>query len=218
MADNANATAGDGSLVIAADDVGGVLYQRIKLNLGTDGSAQDVNIGQQTKTASVPVVLASNDDAVTVLGTTSDAAIDTDTTGSVSGKLRGIVKLLNSNIDTSGFSSAKIAKYGNIDTSLVPSASRATGNSNDRDVFVYSSLTAFLNVTVAPGTSLDVYLKTKDPISGNYATIGQYAQVTTTGTWILTVNDPAALGQNIRFEWIVSGSNPTFSIGLVLKG
>jgi hypothetical protein len=42
MADNVEVTAGTGT-TIAADDVGGVLYQRVKLAQGADGSATDVS-------------------------------------------------------------------------------------------------------------------------------------------------------------------------------
>lgn len=42
MADNVGYTPGTGALV-AADDVGGVLYQRIKLTFGPDNTAADVS-------------------------------------------------------------------------------------------------------------------------------------------------------------------------------
>lgn len=48
--------------------------------------------GQVTKANSLPVVLASDDDLITATGATSAAAVTTDTTGSINGKLRGLVK------------------------------------------------------------------------------------------------------------------------------
>jgi hypothetical protein len=42
MADNVGYTPGVGA-TIAADDIGGILYQRVKPVWGTDGVAQDVN-------------------------------------------------------------------------------------------------------------------------------------------------------------------------------
>ena len=42
MADNLQVTAGSGT-TIAADDIGGVLYQRIKPAFGADGAATDVS-------------------------------------------------------------------------------------------------------------------------------------------------------------------------------
>ncbi|QIG71424.1 hypothetical protein EVB32_316 [Rhizobium phage RHph_TM39] len=70
MADNMSVTPGNGA-TIAADDVGGVLYQRIKVAIGADGAAADLTFGQQTKTASLPVVLASNQDTLPVNQTSS---------------------------------------------------------------------------------------------------------------------------------------------------
>lgn len=64
---------------VAADDVGGVLYPRVKITLGADGAADnDVDSGQQLSAASLPVVLASDhsdikvtldSEAVTISGT-----------------------------------------------------------------------------------------------------------------------------------------------------
>lgn len=76
MADNINVTAGTGT-TIAADDVAGVLYQRVKLAQGSDGSATDVSSAAplqvtlaNTGANSTPVVvdLGANND-VTVTGT-----------------------------------------------------------------------------------------------------------------------------------------------------
>lgn len=51
MADNVNITPGNGA-VVAADDVGGVLFQRIKVTHGADGVADDV-------TAATPLPVAA---------------------------------------------------------------------------------------------------------------------------------------------------------------
>lgn len=42
MADNVAYTPGSGA-IIAADDIGGVLHQRVKIGVGADGSATDVS-------------------------------------------------------------------------------------------------------------------------------------------------------------------------------
>lgn len=44
MADNVGYTPGSGA-VVAADDIGGVLHQRVKVGVGGDGEAQDVSQG-----------------------------------------------------------------------------------------------------------------------------------------------------------------------------
>ncbi len=57
MADNVTLP-GTGS-VIAADDIGGIEYQRVKLSLGSDGSATDLPMGEQAKASSMPVALST---------------------------------------------------------------------------------------------------------------------------------------------------------------
>lgn len=68
MADNVTLP-GTGSSV-AADDVGGALYQRVKVSLGADGAAADLAPGQALMAASVPVAIASDqgDVAITLDG------------------------------------------------------------------------------------------------------------------------------------------------------
>lgn len=65
MADNVAITAGAGT-TIATDDVGTVHYQRVKIDLGGDGAASPLLAGQQAKTGSLPVTLASDEDNVNV--------------------------------------------------------------------------------------------------------------------------------------------------------
>jgi hypothetical protein len=43
MADNINLNAGAGGDVVAADDIGGIKHQRVKVEYGADGSATDVS-------------------------------------------------------------------------------------------------------------------------------------------------------------------------------
>jgi hypothetical protein len=67
MADNLAITAGSGT-TIAADDVAGVLHQRVKLSLGADGTANDASAGAGAVGTGVQrVTLASDDPAVTKL-------------------------------------------------------------------------------------------------------------------------------------------------------
>jgi hypothetical protein len=62
MADNANATAGDGSVVIATDKILGADYQRVKLTWGVDGIADDASA-----TKPIPVDLANTSGNSTAL-------------------------------------------------------------------------------------------------------------------------------------------------------
>jgi len=76
MVDNVAITAGSGT-AIAADDLSGVYYQRVKISWGVDGSAVDASAsnpfpvvintnGQATMANSTPVAIASNQSAVAV--------------------------------------------------------------------------------------------------------------------------------------------------------
>lgn len=79
MADNVAVTAGSGT-TIAADEIGGVFYQRVKPVFGADGSATDASSanpfpvtvinsnanGSATSANSAPVVIASDQAAVKV--------------------------------------------------------------------------------------------------------------------------------------------------------
>lgn len=59
MADNVPITPGSGA-TIATDDVSGVQYQRIKLDLGGDGATSPLVRGQQSAANSLPVALAAD--------------------------------------------------------------------------------------------------------------------------------------------------------------
>ena len=67
MADNVPITPGSGE-VIAADQIGGVQYQRVKVNYGTDGNATDVS-------ASNPLPVTGS---VQLTGSTGTLSIDDD--------------------------------------------------------------------------------------------------------------------------------------------
>lgn len=74
MADNIAISAGTGTTV-ATDDIGGTHYQRVKLSLGADGTANDASAGAgAVGTGTQRVTLASDDPAVTSLALASTAA------------------------------------------------------------------------------------------------------------------------------------------------
>lgn len=73
MADNANATAGDGSVVVAADDIGGVKYQRVKLSIGADGTAADMDSGAGTGGSATPRVIIDSSQVDSVAAGATDS-------------------------------------------------------------------------------------------------------------------------------------------------
>lgn len=67
MADNVDITPGTGATV-AADLIGGALYQRVKLSLGADGTGNDASAGAgAVGTGTQRVTLASDDPGVVAL-------------------------------------------------------------------------------------------------------------------------------------------------------
>lgn len=77
MADNVAVTPGAGA-TIATDDVAGVQYQRVKLDLGGDGAASPLLRGQQAAANSLPVTLPSDQGALAV---TIGATVTVDGSG-----------------------------------------------------------------------------------------------------------------------------------------
>jgi hypothetical protein len=72
MVDNVAITAGTGTTV-AADDISSVYYQRVKLALGADGTANDAKAGAgSVDTGTQRVTLASDDPAVASLAVVDD--------------------------------------------------------------------------------------------------------------------------------------------------
>jgi hypothetical protein len=61
MADNVGYTPGSGA-VVAADDINGVLYQRMKLSVGDDGIATDVS-----SVNPIPTIASRSDDLLVAL-------------------------------------------------------------------------------------------------------------------------------------------------------
>jgi len=74
MVDNVAITAGTGTTV-AADDIGGVFYQRVKIALGADGVANDASAGAgAVGTGTQRVTLASDDPGVSHLSRLTSSA------------------------------------------------------------------------------------------------------------------------------------------------
>jgi hypothetical protein len=76
MADNVAITPGTGATV-AADDIGGVHYQRVKIGIGADGSATDWPVNSGNVGATIPrVTLATDDLAIASVVTAIENAAD----------------------------------------------------------------------------------------------------------------------------------------------
>lgn len=67
MADNVELDAGSGGAVLAADEISGVVHQRVKIQHGADGAATDVS-------ASSPLPIVAYNVAETILGSAARTA------------------------------------------------------------------------------------------------------------------------------------------------
>jgi hypothetical protein len=79
MADNVAITAGSGT-TIAADDIGGVLHQRVKLALGADGTGVDAVAGSGVNGTGVQRVTIATDDVIVASLATKLDTLHTDLT------------------------------------------------------------------------------------------------------------------------------------------
>lgn len=88
MADNTVLNAGAGGDTVATDDVGGIKFQRVKMNFGADGAAQDVDathpmpvdgssVTQPVSAVSLPLPTGASTGAKQDTGNTSIASVDT---------------------------------------------------------------------------------------------------------------------------------------------
>lgn len=94
MVDNIGMTPGTGATV-AADDVGGVLYQRVKIGIGADGSAADLAFGSAAAASSLPVAQSTEDIARAGVVTETAPATDTASSG-LNGRLQRVAQRLTS--------------------------------------------------------------------------------------------------------------------------
>lgn len=90
MADNVAITPGTGATV-AADDIGGVLYQRVKPAIGADGTAVDVSAGAGNVGTGVQrITLANDDPAVAALQILDNVVFVDDTATHATGTTQGV--------------------------------------------------------------------------------------------------------------------------------
>jgi len=103
IAAGADVTEGNTSDAAVITDTTGTLSGKLRGLIKWAFERMPAALGQTTMSASLPVVVANNQTAVpssvasgnnVTEGAVADAAVDTDTTGTLSGKLRGLVKLM----------------------------------------------------------------------------------------------------------------------------
>lgn len=105
---------------------------------------------------------------------------------------------------------------------MLASAARATSgdtSATPMDVKKFKEAVFFLDVTAVSGTTptLDVKIKTKDPVSGKWFDLASFTQATAVTSEMKAVS--GLLGSQIAAFYTISGTTPsfTFSLGAVLK-
>lgn len=107
------------------------------------------------------------------------------------------------------------------DVTMLASAARTTSGDTSAtpiDVKKYKEAIFFLDVTAVSGTpTLDVKIKTKDPVSGKWFDLVSFTQATAISSEMKTVG--GLLGSQIAAFYTIAGGTPsvTFSLGAILK-
>lgn len=211
MADNFDFTEGSGKTG-AADDVSGVLYPRVKLDLGTDGAAAPALAGAGAVATGVQrITLASDDPAVTLLGT-----IDADT-----GAIKIAVELIDNAISGTEMQVDIVASLpagtnaigklaantgvdiGDVDiTSIIP-LTGATNLGKARDVAIGANDVGVMALAVRDDT-----LTTLTPVDGDYVPL----RVNSTGALHVT-----GAGGGTEYTEDVATANPIVGKAIVME-
>lgn len=176
MADNVTIDPGAGGATVAADDVGGVHYQRVKLDAGGDGVSTPVVSG-----AGLPVVVEN--EATVALGATDNAVLD-DIAAQVT-EIAGAVNTAQMDVDI---------KATDLDLMLGTDFSAVFGTSGQ--TYDYDSGAGTDTVVavglVAPASGGAVVIP-GDATAGLKVNLGADNDVTVTGTVDLGATDNAVL-------------------------
>jgi hypothetical protein len=171
MADNITVTPGTG-VTIGADDVGGVLIQRVKLTVGPDGTATDLAPGQGNKAASLPVTIASDDDVQAKLGIVTETAPASDTASSgLNGRLQRVAQRLTSLI------ALLPASLG----AKTSAASLAVVLASDQATVPINQVTSAFDVAVSATRPADTTAYTANDVVGPTAAALTFASVGVSG-------------------------------------
>ncbi|MCM8900625.1 hypothetical protein KVG29_05200 [Caldicoprobacter algeriensis] len=123
--------------------------------------------------------------------------------------------------DANGVVQVQVVQTTQEVTMLASAARTASGDTSATpvDVKKYKEAVFFLDVTAVSGTAptLDVKIKTKDPVSGKWFDLVNFTQVTAVTSEMKAVS--GLLGSQIAVFYTIGGTTPsfTFSVGAVLK-
>jgi len=188
MADNVQITAGTGTTV-AADDVGGALFQRIKLGLGADGTAVDAVAGAGAVGTGVQrVTLASDDPAVIALQVLDNAIsgneMQVDIVAALPAGSNSIGAVTNTHL-----TNALVGDYETVAASQTAQTLGATGATGD-----YLSGVLIVPATTSPGnviildnaTSITIFVGGASSVSNLVPFFVPLGMISVSGAWKIT--------------------------------
>lgn len=227
MADNIAVTPGTGA-TIAADDITGVLHQRVKISLGADGSATDALDGAGAVAAGVQrVTLASDDPAVvhasritTSTGRKTAGSALATTTFQVGGTYNatpptvGDTEEVGLQVDANGY--LKV----NLSGGLVPASLGAKTGANSLSVVLASDpatrpVSLESNSLYAAGTAMTPKFAIIDAATSGDNTL--VAAVASKKIRVLSLYLVAAGSVNVRFESGAGGTALSGQMNLVVN-
>jgi len=234
MADNLAITQGTGT-TIAADDIGGVLHQRVKLSQGADGAATDVSSSAplnvtlaNTGANATPVVvdLGANND-VTVSGTVTAVAqpgvdIGDVTINNAAGASAVNIQDGGNTITVDGTVTinaipAGTNNIGDVDVLTLPAIPAGTNNIGDVDVLTVNGVAPAFGSGVRGATVQRVTIATDDSVPVTIASVPSHA-VTNAGTFATQESGGALTALQIMDDWDNGASDGASVSGDVAHG
>jgi hypothetical protein len=181
MADNVAITPGTGATV-AADDIGGVLHQRVKVSVGADGTAADWPVGSGNQSAVPRVTIATDSPGIITVGT---AGTPSANVVSVQGVASGTV-IPTTNTALTNFGAGE---YETVAASQTAQALGATGATGD-----YISGILVIPATTSPGVvtlldnaiSIPVFVGGASSVSNLVPFFIPLGMISVSGAWKIT--------------------------------
>ena len=208
MADNFDFTEGSGKTG-AADDVSGVLFAKVKLDLGTDGVSAPVLAGAGAVATGVQRVTLASDDPAVALLTTIDS--DTNTIQSDTTSIDGKITACNTGAVVLATGSAAIGKLaantgidiGDVDVTSVIAGVGATNLGKARDSALGATDTGVMALAIRDDT-----LTTLTPADGDYVPL----RVSSTGQLHVT-----GAGGGTEYTEDVVTANPQVGSAIMME-
>ncbi len=204
MADNVAITAGAG-VSIAADDVSSVFFQKVKLDLGTDGVSAPALAGAGAVATGVQrITLASDDPAVVDLAAIEALLITIDAdTSNITACNTGAVVLATGSAAIGKLAANNGVDIGDVDVTSVIAGVGATNLGKARDSALGATDTGVMALAVRDDT-----LTTLTPVDGDYVPL----RVSSTGQLHVT-----GAGGGTEYTEDVATANPQVGSAIMVE-